>query len=225
MKNNYTDLIILIDRSGSMESVREDVIGGFNSFIESQRKVAGECTISLYQFDTVYETVYQNKTLNNAPFLSKETYIPRGMTALLDAIGNTIKNTGLKLSNLQEKDRPNKVIVVIQSDGLENSSFNFSREQVFEMIKHQRENYKWDFVFLGANQDAIATATSYGISSSSSIQYANNSVGTRSIYATGLNCCVTRARTSNSSAFFSDEDRQAQNELFKTTTSNSTNLV
>lgn len=211
MKQNYCDISIVLDRSGSMESIREDVIGGFNTFLDSQQKVSGDCTISLYQFDDVYETVYEGKDIKNASELTKETYVPRNMTALLDAIGKTINKTGNRLSELKEENRPSKVIFVIQTDGLENASKEFTKDKIFEMIKHQRENYNWEFVFLGANQDAIATATSYGINRNASYTYAGTSKGVNMAY-NAINCSVTRARTSNSSVSFTDQERKEQEE-------------
>jgi hypothetical protein len=209
VRNDLTDISIVLDRSGSMASVWEDTIGGFNSFIEAQRKLPGACSVSAIQFDNKYDTLYTARPVSEAPLLNKETYIPRGMTALLDAIGRTITNTGARLSALPEDQRPSKVIFVILTDGAENSSREFSREQVFLMIKLQREAYQWEFVFLGANQDAIATAAGLGMAAGSSMTYAANAKGTLRAFASASNY-VGQSRAGAADAAFSDEDRKAQ---------------
>ncbi len=192
-----------------MDTIKSDVIGGYNSFIKEQSKVDGECDISLYQFDDEYETTYKDKDIQRAPKLNNENYVPRGWTKLLDAIGKTINSTGETLANLKEKDRPAKVLMVIFSDGQENKSTEFTREQIFKMIKHQTDKYKWEFCYLGANQDAIAVAESYGISADSTLHFASNSIGTKNLY-TSLNSNITRYRTTSSNVSFSDKDREEQ---------------
>lgn len=207
MQENYTDVSVVLDRSGSMASVRADTEGGFNTFVNEQKKVPGKCLFSLYQFDDVYETVYEGRDVKDVPKLDLQ---PRNSTALLDAIGKTINKTGERLRNLSESQRPSKVVILVQTDGEENASKEYSRDRIFEMIKHQREKYNWEFVFLGANQDAIATATSYGFSAKSSLTYAANSAGTSAVYGslgknlTKMRCCVTQDMA------FDDEDKQNQ---------------
>lgn len=209
MKSDFTDISIVLDRSGSMASVWQDTIGGFNSFIEAQRKLPGACNVSAIQFDNEYETLYTSKPVADAPLLNKETYVPRGMTALLDAIGRTINATGARLAAMPEDQRPGKVIFVILTDGAENSSREFTREKVFEMIKLQRETYKWDFMFLGANQDAIQTGAALGVAAGSSMTYASNAVGTRSAFASASNY-VAKSRAGVADVSFTDKDRQDQ---------------
>lgn len=207
MKQDYTDITVILDRSGSMASVKDDTIGGFNSFLSEQKKVKGKCTISLYQFDDKCETVYENLDIQAAPNLALE---PRNNTALLDAIGESINRTGNRLKSMLESARPSKVIVLIQTDGQENASKKFTKDKIFEMISHQREKYNWEFVFLGANQDAIATAASYGIARGSSLTYASNSMGTQEIYKS-LNKNFTNFRCSvTNDASFDNEDRANQ---------------
>jgi hypothetical protein len=212
MKENYTDITVVLDRSGSMESIKDDTIGGYNKFLKGQKEVKGECTISLYQFDDKYEPVYEGQNIQHVAELNNETFVPRGWTALLDAIGRSINDTGARLAKLKEEDRPDKVIFVIQTDGAENQSKEFTREKIFEMIKHQSNNYNWKFLFLGANQDAIATATSYGIISNNSITYAANNIGTH--YAlSGVSCNITNYRSNiTMDCGFTDEDRKRQDE-------------
>jgi uncharacterized protein YegL len=189
MKKDYAKIVVVLDRSGSMSSIKNSTIEGFNKFLDSQRELvkedgtaAGECDISLYQFDDRYEAVYENKDIKLAPKLNQETFVPRGGTALLDAIGKTIDKLGNTLRDLKESNRPEKVIFVIYTDGEENSSKEYNRNTIFDMITHQREKYNWAFVFLGANQDAIATATSYGISAGAAITYGANTIGTTNVY-------------------------------------------
>lgn len=209
MKANYTHISVVLDRSGSMSTVWDDTIGGFNSFLEEQRKLPGECTISAIQFDSEYDVLYTAKSIADAPKLTKETYVPRGSTALLDAIGRTINDTGAKLAAMSEDQRPSKVLFVILTDGQENASREFSRQKVFDMIKLQRETYKWDFVFLGANQDAISTGTSLGMAAGSTMTYASNAVGTAKAFASTSEY-VARSRAGVADVQFSAQDRQDQ---------------
>ena len=218
MKNNYCDISVVLDRSGSMDSIKDDVIGGYNAFLKGQQEMPGECTISLYQFDDIYEAVYEGKDVKSAPLLTRNTYMPRNSTALLDAIGKTINKTGDRLSKINEKNRPSKVLFVIQTDGMENASQEFDRNKISEMIKHQKEKYNWEFVYLGANQDAIATAASFGIGRNATLNFASTSFGAAASYlaVSGATCAYRSA--SNSSAFsFSDEDRKINDNLINQT--------
>ena len=184
MKSNYTHISIVLDRSGSMSVVASDTIGGFNEFIKAQQKVPGDCTVTLVQFDTqAIETVFDARKIADAPLLTSETYMPRGGTPLYDAVGQTIVTTGEFLKRKPEGERPAKVIFVILTDGLENSSREYDRAKVFEMVRHQREAYQWEFVFIGANQDALAAGEAMNIARGSSIQYAQNKRGTSALYA------------------------------------------
>lgn len=149
-----TDISIVLDRSGSMSSCVKDVIGGFNNFLKEQKELKSEATLSLYQFDGRYETVYINKPLNEVANLTEATFSPRGSTALYDAIGKTIADTGLRLSKMKESDRPNKVVVAIFTDGEENSSTEFSLEKINEMIEHQKSVYSWEILFIGSTPQA-----------------------------------------------------------------------
>lgn len=160
---NQTDITIILDRSGSMLSICKDTIGGFNSFLAEQRKLPGEARVSLVQFDDQYEVVYAGNDIRTAPELTEATFVPRGSTALLDAIGRTVVAMGARFAAMPEADRPDKVIFVIMTDGGENASREYARAKVFEMVKTQRETFSWEFVFIGANQDSIAVGTSLGI--------------------------------------------------------------
>lgn len=159
-KPNSTDITVILDRSGSMGSIASDMCGGFDSFVRKQRQLPGECTISLVQFDTVRETVYSAVPIHDVPPL---VLVPRGSTALHDAIGHTINETGRRLRALPEHLRPAQVLLMIISDGHENASSEFAGSTIEQMTKHQREKYQWEFMYLGANQDAVVVAKSLGI--------------------------------------------------------------
>lgn len=157
---NKTEIVVVLDRSGSMAGIASDMRGGFDTFIAEQKKIPGECSVSLIQFDDHYEVVYQGKPIEAVPPLKLD---PRGSTALLDAIGRTINDTGVRLAKLPEALRPGKVAVVIITDGHENASREYTKAQIETMINVQRGTFAWEFFFLGAQQDAIAVAKSYGI--------------------------------------------------------------
>jgi len=161
-----------------------DIIGSFNVFLEKQKEVEGEATMTLVQFDTEYEVIHENKLLKDVPNLTKDTFVPGGCTALLDAVGTTINNVGRRLFNTPKQNRPDKVIVVILTDGEENSSRKFRKIQIKEMIEHQQKEYSWNFIFLGANQDSFTEATKIGVVSPHIYDYTCSSEGIRSICAT-----------------------------------------
>lgn len=205
-KPNSTLIAIILDRSGSMQSVKDATIKGFNEFLQGQKAVPGECKLSLVQFDDQYEVNYLAKNIQEATPLNHETYQPRGSTALLDAIGRTIIQTGKGLEGMAETDRPSKVIIVIQTDGFENASREFDKLKISDMIKHQRDVYQWEFIFLGAGQDAIMSAASIGISSATAMTYNNTETGTKAMYST-LSASISRSRSGGSSAW-TDEERK-----------------
>jgi len=162
-----------------MRTIQSDAEGGFNAFIDEQKKVPGEAVVTLVTFDDRYDLVYEAKPINDVePFM----LYPRAQTALLDAIGKTINSVGERLFKTPEDDRPEKVIVCILTDGQENSSHEFQRHQIKEMINHQRDVYKWEFVFLAANQDAFAAADSIGIVKSMTSGFTADANGTRGAY-------------------------------------------
>ena len=177
MNDDLTDITIVLDRSGSMDVVRADTIGGFNAFLAEQKAEPEAANLSLFQFDNLYETVHSVRPLQDVPELTPQTFVPRGSTALLDAIGRTINETGARLAAMPEAERPGKVLLVIMTDGEENSSQEFTRPQIFDMITHQRDVYNWQIAFIGANQDAIAVGASIGIPASNSLNYAHTGEG------------------------------------------------
>ena len=189
MKSGLTYIIFVIDRSGSMESIRNDMIGGFNSFIETQKKLPGTCRVFAYKFDTTYEPMFEDLDIQVVPALNRDTYVPRGGTALYDSLGKNIKEIGEKLAALKEEDRPEKVLVVTITDGEDNDhlrhegNVRLNASQVAVMVKHQTENYKWDFAYIGANQDAWAVAKDMGYSKGTSLDYEADSAGTAMAFA------------------------------------------
>lgn len=176
VNNNKTHITFIIDRSGSMTSLKKEAEGGLRQYIEDRKNDNSEISFTLVQFDTEYEVLYNALPL----FALGEIKIePRGMTALLDAVGRAINETGQFLSSLEEKNRPGKVLFVILTDGEENSSRNFSRNQIKEMIEHQTTKYNWLFVYLGANQDSFTEAGGLGILRGNTINFAATSEGTQ----------------------------------------------
>lgn len=174
MKNGYTHIVAIIDRSGSMGHLRNDVINGFDIFIKEQKEADGTATMTLVQFDDKYEVNYEFTDIQEVP---KFEYYPRGYTAMLDAIGKAINATGISLDKMDESERPEKVVVMIQTDGEENYSKEYSASIIKEMITHQEEDYNWEFVFLGANIDVVDTAVTLGIKIDNAIKFANNNQG------------------------------------------------
>lgn len=187
MKENLTEIVFILDRSGSMSSLVEDTIGGFNTFIENQKKEKGEALLTTVLFDHDYELLHDGLNLQSVKPLTNKEYYPRGTTALLDAVGRTINTIGDRLNNTPEEEKPSKVIFVITTDGQENSSKEFTRSQIKDMVKHQTEKYDWQFIFLGANIDAVSTAEGFGISGQFASNYTANTMGTRSVYETMSN--------------------------------------
>jgi len=180
MKNNLTEIAYILDRSGSMNLIAEAAISGFNSFLKEQKSAPGHANLTLVLFDNEYLSPHQAVPLPEVPELNANTYVPRGSTALLDAVGTTIRNIGARLSNIPESDRPGHVIIAIFTDGLENCSSEFSLAEINKMITHQRNTYAWEFIFLAANQDAIATAAQMGIGADSSATIDYSRSGTTS---------------------------------------------
>jgi uncharacterized protein YegL len=173
MRPDLTDITLVVDRSGSMQEIRTDAEGGVNAFIENQAKESGQAYLTLVQFDTEYEFLHKGAPIDQVP---KYTLTPRGATALLDAIGRAINETGERLSKVDEADRPGLVVFVVMTDGLENSSHEFSKSRIREMIQHQQEKYGWQFTFLGADQDAFAEADALGIDQAGAARFKKDNI-------------------------------------------------
>lgn len=182
MKKNLTEMVFILDRSGSMQPLTSGTIGGFNSMIESQRSEDGEAFVTTVLFDNQYELLHDHVNIEKIKPITEKEYFARGNTALLDALGRTINTIGAKLSALPEEERPDKVIFVITTDGLENASREFDKKTIKEMIEHQQSKYSWTFMFLGANMDAVDEASSLGINRDFSRTYTANEVGTQCVW-------------------------------------------
>lgn len=181
MNKNLTEIVFLLDRSGSMGGLESDTIGGFNGFMEKQRKADGETIVTTVLFDDKYEILWNGIDVSEAMLTEKEYYV-RGSTALLDAVGKTILEVGYRLSATSEEKRPHRVIFVITTDGLENASREFTYAKLKELIKHQQDKYNWDFIFLGANIDLAKEADSMGIAIDSSFNYTASEDGVKEMY-------------------------------------------
>ncbi len=175
-----TEIICIIDRSGSMASIAADAIGGFNTFLADQKTVPGEARITVALFDDKYEVLYANAPIASAEPLTNKTFVPRGGTAMLDAIGRTLNEQGARIKSDAWAD---KVIVCILTDGQENRSREYTASKVKEMVQHA-EKHDWSFIYLAANQDAFATASLYGISAAHTTSFVANAAGTSTAYAT-----------------------------------------
>ena len=184
MKNNITELVFILDRSGSMTGLESDTIGGFNSMIERQKKQDGECYVSTVLFDSESKVLHDRVKLSAVPLMTDNDYIVGGCTALVDAIGGAIQHIKDIHKYAREEDVPEHTMFVITTDGLENASHTYTSNQVKKMIEHQKEKYGWEFLFIGANIDAVETAERYGISKDRAVNYNADKQGTQVLYET-----------------------------------------
>jgi uncharacterized protein YegL len=182
MKKNLTELVFILDRSGSMAGLEKDTIGGINAMIEKQKAEAGEAFISTVLFDNDSEVIHDRAALDAVPRLTEKEYYVRGCTALLDAVGGAIHHIGNVHKYAREEDRPEKTLFVITTDGMENASRRYSYEKVREMTQRQKEKYGWEFLFLGANIDAAKEAARFGIDADRAADYHADTQGTAVIY-------------------------------------------
>jgi len=212
---NLTEVIAIVDRSGSMNDIRDDAIGGFNTFLkEQQESKEGKCLLTYVQFDNEYEVVHEGIDIGDMKALDYETYAPRGGTALLDAMGQTINVVGARLEATPEEKRPGNVVVVILTDGQENSSREFSKDKIKEMVEHQTEKYDWSFVYLAQNMDAVSSGASIGIDFSSRKAYVGNvlsgGAGVRAAYCSASSAVSNMRYKSvrGQSLDFTDEEKE-----------------
>ena len=178
MKKNLTEIVFILDRSGSMAGLEADTIGGFNSLIRKQRAEAGEAIISTVLFDNVSEVIHDRVPLDRVPEMTREDYYVRGCTALLDAVGGAVHHIGNVHKYAREEDRPEHTLFVITTDGMENASRRYTYDEVRRMIGRQKEKYGWEFLFLGANIDAAKEAARFGIHADRAVDYRCDSEGT-----------------------------------------------
>ncbi len=181
-KNNITELVFIIDRSGSMSGLEKDTIGGFNSMIEEQKRRDGECYVSTVLFDNVSEVLHDRVKLSEVPKMTGEDYVVRGCTALIDAIGGAIHHIGNIHKYARPEDVPAHTLFVITTDGCENASHIYSADSVRKTIEKLKKNFGWEFIFIGANIDAAETADSFGIDSDRAVNYNADSQGTAIMY-------------------------------------------
>lgn len=203
---NLTQLVFLLDRSGSMQSIKSDVIGGFSAFVEEQRVAEGDCVVTLAQFDGLYEVVYHKIPITSVPALTLE---PRGRTALLDSMGKLITDTAAEINMLAEDDKPGTVVVAIMTDGLENASTEWHRRDIKSLVEQQTAA-GWEFMYMGADQDAVEVGRGMGIKAEQAVTYAKGKSREAMIAASGNIRGYRNAKRVNVDAAmpgFTDEQR------------------
>ena len=196
MNRNLTELVFILDRSGSMSGLESDTIGGFNSFIEKQKKEDGECLVSAVLFNQKSEVLYDREDISHIRKMKEEDYFASGCTALIDALGNGIRHIRNVHKYIRKEDVPAKTVFVIITDGLENASVRYSSDEVKKMVELQKEK-GWEFLFLGANIDAVQTAKRYGIEEDRTVDYLNDQKGIKKNFAT-LSKTISCVRTEGS---------------------------
>ena len=211
MKKGLTELVMILDRSGSMSGLEADTIGGFNGMIEKQKKEDGEAYVSVILFDDQSEVIYERVDISKVEPMTDKQYYVRGCTALLDAVGDAIHHIGNIHKYAREEDVPEKTIFIITTDGMENASRRYNYNKVRRMIERQKEKCNWEFIFLGANIDAAAEAAKIGIGASRAARYECDSAGTALNYSV-VGDTVAKLRkcaTMEMSAVFEEEDALA----------------
>jgi len=211
MKEDYSHISVILDRTGSMEPIRDDTIGGFNSFLADQKKQPGTATLTLVQFDSAdpYEVIHDFKLLSAVPRLTRATYVPRSMTPLLDAIGRGINDLEQNLSVMPEEEKPAHVVMLVVTDGQENASHEFTQKQITKMINKKQED-GWKFVFLSADLDAIDDALAQGVKASSAMSYDKNRAGVVNAWLATSSHTVDLRSGVAQDIIFDDEDRGQQ---------------
>ena len=194
MKKNLREIVFLLDRSGSMNGLEKDTIGGFNAMIEKQKKEEGEALISTILFDHEMKVLHDRVKVQDVKPINENDYQVRGCTALLDAMGGAIHHIGNVHKYARNEDVPEHTIFVITTDGMENASSHYSSSKVRTMVERQKEKYGWEFLFLGANMDAIAAAKDFGIEEDKAVEYRSDDIGTRLNYAV-MNEAICEFRT------------------------------
>ncbi|SRR6266403_44343 len=218
----HTEIICLIDRSGSMTQIKSDAIGGFNSFLTEQKTLPGSASLTLALFSNRYDIVYNNAPLDTIEPLTDKIYKTTGTTALFYAIGKTIDNVGIRLANTNEDERPNKILFIILTDGEENASHHqvneknepfYTQEKINYMITHQRENYNWEFVFLAANQDAMKAAENISISRGNTMNFSSTSDSINTAYSNvskmSMRYRAARVQSVSNGNLFDDDEQDA----------------
>lgn len=181
-KKNLTEMVFILDRSGSMHGLERDTIGGFNSMLGKQKNEKGEAFVTTVLFDNEYKIIHDRLKIQDVPEMTENDYQVRGSTALVDAIGKTIRHIANIHKYSRKEDVPENTIFVIITDGMENASREFASDKVRQMVEHEKQKYGWEFIFLGANIDAVETARHFGISKDRAVNYNCDSVGTQLNY-------------------------------------------
>jgi hypothetical protein len=211
MKPDYTHITVILDRTGSMESIRDDTIGGFNTFLQAQQAETGEATLTLVQFDSQdpYEVLQHFKPVAELPELTRETYVPRASTPLLDAFGRGINDLEASLGKLPEEAQPARVVFAVVTDGQENSSREFRKEQIEQMVREKTEKHDWQFVFLSADLAAMRDAMGVGVHSDRILHFQKTGQGTREAWSTLSKDMADYRSDRKRRMGFVEEDRQA----------------
>ena len=184
MKKNLTEMVFILDRSGSMAGLEEDTIGGFNAMIEKQKKEEGEALVSTVLFSAESTVIYDRVDIRKIEPMTEKQYNVYGSTALIDAIGQAIHHIGSVHKYAREEDRPEHTIFIITTDGMENASHRYSSKEVKDMVQRQKQRYGWEFLFLGANIDAVETAGRFGIGADRAVRFRNDPKGIKLNYET-----------------------------------------
>lgn len=203
-----THITFVLDSSGSMSAIEDDTKGGFNAFLEDQRDEEGSATVTLYDFNTNVNLVYHEYPIEDAPKLDDDNYTPGGKTALHDALYTAVTETAERVSDKESADRPDNVIVVVLTDGKENAS-ETHQERVREQVEYRRKEFGWEFLFIGANQDAALTAASMGMDEDRSLNMSHSGEGTRAAYESTSDR-ITQARQEGTTGTYKEEDRKKQ---------------
>jgi uncharacterized protein YegL len=215
MKKGYTKIAVVLDGSSSMNAIREATISGFNEFLDGQQQTEGEASLTLAQFSyyNKYKTIYNDVNIKNVSKLNMESYVPNGMTALYDAVCRTIDTVGEELHQLRESSRPEKVVFVIITDGEENNSREFSHEDMVSRITHQREKYNWEFVYIGANQDALEVARKYAIPVDNAMTYTGSAMSVGNTYRKMSENLAALRTNKKADMSYTEQDRKEQEAL------------
>jgi hypothetical protein len=214
MRDDYTHISVILDRTGSMESIRDDTIGGFNSFLQDQKKQEGKATLTLVQFDSQdpYEVIHHFKSIEDVPELDRRTFVPRASTPLLDALGRGINDLENSLARMNEENKPSKIVFVAITDGQENASREFRRDQIAKMIEDRKTKDHWQFVFLTADPCAMEDAMSYGVPAEAAFLFSKSPSGTRHAWAF-LSKNLSDYRSKRKETFTFADDSETKNKL------------
>ncbi|MBC5685857.1 VWA domain-containing protein [Roseburia sp. NSJ-9] len=203
MSKGLTEIVYILDRSGSMGGLEADTIGGFNSMMEKQKKTGEKAYVSTVLFDDTCEVLHDRVSIDKIKKMTDKEYYVRGCTALLDAVGGAIHHIGNIHKYARPEDRPEKTIFVITTDGMENASRQYSYDKVQKMVKHQQKKYGWEFIFIGANIDAYAEAQRFGIRKERAVNYVHDNIGTATVYE-GVSKAVCFAMKASSAEHMED---------------------